>query len=239
MLTPEEYKRYSKQVALPQIGLGGQQKLKAAKVLVVGAGGLGCPALLYLAGAGIGTIGIADGDVVEISNLPRQVLYGNESVGKKKADEARRVLASINPMVKVVVYEEFITAQNAERIMQDFDVVIDATDNLETRYVMDEFSVRLQKPWIFGGVYKYEGQLSVFNHPLNKGVGYKDIYPKKENMNTPEDCNLAGVLGVLPGIIGCMQAAECIKIILGMNDVMSGKLVVFNLQSMQTQAFEI
>lgn len=239
MLTPEEYKRYSKQVALPQIGLGGQQKLKAAKVLVVGAGGLGCPALLYLAGAGIGTIGIADGDVIEVSNLPRQVLYGNESIGKKKAAEARRVLAAINPMVKVIVYEEFLTAQNAGRIMQDFDVVIDATDNLETRYLLDEVCVALQKPWIFGGVYQYEGQLSVFNYPANKGAGYKDIYPKKEHLETPEDCNLAGVLGVLPGIIGCMQAAECIKIILGMNDVMSGKLVVFNLQSMQTLVFEI
>ncbi len=239
MLTPDEYKRYSKQIALAEVGLGGQQKLKAAKVLVVGAGGLGCPALLYLASAGIGTIGIADGDVVEVSNLPRQILFGNESVGKKKTEEAKRVLAGINPMVKVIVYDEFLTAQNAERIMRDFDVVIDATDNLETRYLLDKFSVQLQKPWIFGGVYKYEGQLSVFNYPVGKGNCYSDIYPQGGNMETPEDCNLAGVLGVLPGIIGSMQAAECVKIILKMNDVMSGKLVVFNLQSMQTQVFEI
>ncbi len=239
MLTPDEYKRYSKQTALAEVGLGGQQKLKAAKVLVVGAGGLGCPALLYLASAGIGTIGIADGDLVEVSNLPRQILFGNESVGKKKTEEAKRVLTRINPMVNVIVYDEFLTAQNAERIMRDFDVVIDATDNLETRYVLDKFSEQLQKPWIFGGVYKYEGQLSVFNYPAGKGNCYNDIYPQGGNMETPEDCNLAGVLGMLPGIIGSMQAAECVKIILKMNDVMSGKLVVFNLQSMQTQVFEI
>jgi adenylyltransferase/sulfurtransferase len=239
MLTPEEYTRYSRQITLPQIGLGGQQKLKAARVLVVGAGGLGCPALLYLVAAGVGTIGLADGDVVEASNLQRQVLYSHDSVGKKKVAEAARVLSSINPLVKVVAYDELLTAQNAEHIIPDFDVVIDATDAIETRYLLDECCVQWQKPWIYGGVYQYEGQLSVFNYPVNKGVRYAAIYPKGENLATPADCALAGVLGVLPGIIGTMQAAECIKIIVAMDSVMSGKLVVFNMLSMHTDIYKI
>lgn len=239
MLSPEEYTRYSKQIALTEVGITGQLKLKAAKVLVVGAGGLGCPALQYLVAAGVGTLGIADGDVVDLSNLQRQILYGNESIGKKKVREAKRILADMNPLVNIICYEEFLTSQNAEKIVSDFDVVIDATDNLETRYLLDEVCLKLQKPWIFGGVYKHEGQLSVFNYPVNKGIRYRDIYPKGTNVTTPDDCNLAGVLGVLPGIIGTMQAAECLKVLLGKGEILSGKLVVLNILTMQTNIFSV
>lgn len=234
-----ELKRFSKQILLPGFGLKSQQKLRQGRVLVVGAGGLGCAAMQYLAVSGVGYLGIVDFDKVEVSNLPRQILYTEQSIGKFKTEEARRKLLELNPGGRIDIWSERLNSTNVSNIFKDFDIIIDATDNIETRYIIDRCCNELDKPWVFGAVYRYEGQLSVLNYVENekKGPTYNCIFPENEMPGTIPDCETAGVLGVLPGIIGTMQASECIKIITGFGQVMSGVLYQLNIQTLQSHTF--
>lgn len=228
--------RYDKQIALPEVGEAGQQKLAEAKVLVVGAGGLGCPALQYLAAAGIGTIGIVDGDVVNETNLHRQVLYTNSDVGRPKVQVAAERLYRLNPEVKINTYTEFLTAKNAMDIVANYDLVVDATDNFAARYRINDVCVKLDKPVVYGAIHRFEGQVSVFNY--KGGPTYRCLFPDKPAESQIPDCNETGVLGVLPGIIGTQQATEVLKIILGIGEVLSGKLMTLNLLTNFTRTFE-
>lgn len=224
--------RYSRQTALPQLGTAGQQKIQSARVLVVGAGGLGCPALLYLAAAGIGHIGIADDDTVAISNLNRQILFTPADAGKPKADTAAQKLQQFNPSLQYTVFNQRITNQNALQILPLFDVVIDGSDNLATRYMLSDVCRLLQKPLVYGAVYRFEGQVGVFHyspHNMANSVGYRHLFPQPPPPNLAPDCAVSGILGVLPGITGTMQAAETLKIIAGLGSPLAGKLLTFNL----------
>lgn len=237
MLSQEEFNRYSKQMALQEISLQGQDKLRQSKVLVVGAGGLGCPVLQYLTAAGIGYIGICDGDVVELSNIQRQILYGSDSIGKFKVDIALQVLQNLNRNTQFKTYCIFINAENASSIIEDYDIIIDATDNMESRYLLDDVCSQLHKPWIFGGIYRHEGQVSVFNFPVGEGPTYNSLYPLNKDATEVLDCNMAGVLGVLPGLIGIIQANECIKMVLGIGNVLAGKMMWINMLTLETRFF--
>ncbi|MEP1086521.1 HesA/MoeB/ThiF family protein [Algoriphagus sp.] len=226
--------RFQRQIILQGIGISGQQKLKASRVLVVGAGGLGCAVLPYLAAAGIGKIGIVDGDKIEESNLHRQILYSTEQVGLYKTSEAAQDLVKKNPGLEVLVFEEFLTAKNAAEIFSDFDLIIDATDNLFIRYVIDDTCIACGKPFVYGSIHQFQGQVSVFN--FEGGPTYRDIFPE-DNKSAP-NCAEAGVLGTTVGLIGMLQANEAMKIILGIGEVLSGKLLIYNLLNNTQQVFE-
>ncbi|OWY16785.1 hypothetical protein C7N43_30100 [Sphingobacteriales bacterium UPWRP_1] len=224
--------RYERQIALPQIGEQGQQKIQAASVLVVGAGGLGCPALLYLAAAGVGHIGIADDDTVALSNLNRQTLFTPADVGKPKAQTAAQKLQAFNPNLQYTVYNHRLTNQNALQILPLFDVVIDGSDNLPTRYLLSDACRLLKKPLVYGAVYRFEGQVAVFNLPDANGgnsISYRNLFPRPPDAQNAPDCAVSGILGILPGITGTMQAAEALKIIAGLGTPLAGKLLTFNL----------
>ena len=226
--------RYIRQITLPQVGLSGQQKLMESSVLVIGAGGLGCAILPYLAAAGIGKIGIIDGDRIEESNLHRQVLYGAEQIGGLKAKEAADSILKNNPDVEILVFDEFLTQKNAKQIFSDFDLILDATDNLFIRYVINDTCVSLNKPFVYGSIHQFQGQVSVFNY--QGGPSYRDIFPE-ENQSAP-NCAEAGVLGTTVGLIGMLQANEALKIILEIGEVLSGKLLIYDLLSNSQQVFE-
>jgi molybdopterin/thiamine biosynthesis adenylyltransferase len=228
--------RYDKQIALPEVGEAGQQKLAEAKVLVVGAGGLGCPALQYLAAAGVGTIGIVDGDVVNETNLHRQVLYTNPDVGKPKAAVAAERLKQLNPEVEIQTFPEFLTAANAMDIVANYDLIVDTTDNFAARYRINDVCVKLDKPFVYGAIHRFEGQISVFNY--KGGPTYRCLFPDKPAESQIPDCNEMGVLGVLPGIVGTYQATEVLKVILEIGEVLSGKLMTLNLLTNSTRTFE-
>ncbi len=235
MLSKEEKARYSKQIILPEIGVGGQHKLKSARVLVVGAGGLGCPVLQYLAAAGVGTIGIADGDVVDISNLQRQVLYHNSDIGKPKATVAAERIAAINPEISVVVHPAFLDSENALEIIRDYDIVVDGSDNFDARYLINDACVMLGKPMVSGAIYKFEGQVSVFNY--QGGPTYRCLFPEPPGAGASPNCADIGVVATLPGIIGTIQANEVIKVITGIGDVLTGRLLVIDTLTMDTHSF--
>jgi adenylyltransferase/sulfurtransferase len=224
--------RYNRHIILSEIGQKGQDKLSKAKVLVVGAGGLGCPVLQYLAAAGVGTIGIIDFDVVEKSNLQRQILFGTSSLGKNKATEAKRKLDDLNDSIKIIAYPQKLTFQNAIQLFNQYDVIVDGTDNFETRYLINDACVITNKTLVFGAIYKFQGQVSVFNY--NNGPSYRCAFPNKPKKNAIPNCSEVGVLGVLPGIIGTMQANEVLKIILGIGNVLSGKLLCYDALTNQT-----
>ncbi|AKD04252.1 HesA/MoeB/ThiF family protein [Pontibacter korlensis] len=226
MLQAEEIKRYSRQIILPEIGHEGQARLKQAKVLMLGAGGLGCPVLQYLTAAGVGTIGIVDNDVVDESNLQRQILYWVEDVGRKKATVAAEKLGKQNPFVNFRIYTERLTAENAEEIIATYDLVVDGSDNFQTRYLVNDICVTLNKPLVFGSIFKFEGQVSVFNY--NGGPTYRCIYPTPPAPEEVPSCSEIGVLGVLPSLIGSYMASEAIKVICRIGSVLSGKLLVLN-----------
>lgn len=228
--------RYNKQIALPEVGEAGQQKLAEAKVLVIGAGGLGCPALQYLVAAGIGTIGIVDGDVVNETNLHRQVLYTKSDVGKPKVKVAAERLYQLNPEVKINTYSEFLTAKNAMDIVANYELIVDATDNFAARYRINDICVKLDKPFVYGAIHRFEGQISVFNY--KGGPTYRCLFPDKPAENQIPNCNETGVLGVLPGIVGTYQTTEVLKMILGVGEVLSGKLMTLNLFTNSNQVFE-
>jgi len=237
MLKGEELKRYSRQVILPEIGINGQEKLKNAKVLMIGAGGLGCPVLQYLVAAGVGEIGIVDDDVVDISNLHRQILYGVNDVGGLKAVIAKQKLALLNPHTFITAYPVRFTSANAESICGAYDLVIDGSDNFGTRYLVNDACVALNKPLVFGSIFKFEGHVSVFNH--QDGPDYRDIFPEAPPSDEVPNCAEIGVLGVLPGIIGTYMANEAIKIICGIGEALSGKFMTINALDNTTNIFKV
>lgn len=240
LLSKEEVKRYEKHLLLPEIGLEGQQKLKSAKVLVLGAGGLGCPVLMYLAAAGVGTLGIVDNDTVELSNLQRQVLYPVDAIGKKKAEVARERLRSINPTISIVAHPVRFSADNALNLVQGYDFVVDCTDNFPTRYLLNDTCIITDKPFIYGSIHRFEGQISVFNFKDaegQEGPSYRCLFP-----DAPEEmpnCSEIGVIGVLPGIIGTWQAMEAIKLITGIGQILSGKLLIIDTLTHQQRVIKI
>ena len=231
VFSAEELQRYSRHFVLPEVGRSGQEKLKAASVLVVGAGGLGSPALLYLAAAGVGTIGIADMDSVDASNLQRQVVHTSDRIGRPKTASAAETLRGINPNVVVKSHNERLTSDNALEILRPYDVVIDGTDNFPTRYLLNDACVLLGKPCMYGSVLRFEGQASVFD--ARRGPCYRCLFPEPPPPELAPNCAEAGVLGVLPGIIGSIQANEAIKIILGVGDVLIGRLLLFDALRME------
>jgi adenylyltransferase/sulfurtransferase len=238
----EELSRYDRHIIIPDFGFEAQKKLKAAKVLVVGSGGLGSPALLYLAAAGVGTIGIIDFDVVDDSNLQRQVLFGVDEIGKPKAEAAKKRLEALNPHITIKVYNQQITSQNALDIIKDYDVVADGTDNFPTRYLVNDACVLLGKPNVYASIFQFEGQVSVFNY-VNKqgelGPNYRDLYPTPPPPGLVPSCAEGGVLGVLPGIIGSLQALEVIKVITGVGETMSGRFFIFDALNFESRTFKI
>lgn len=212
-------------MALPEIGNLGQQKILNAKVLVIGAGGLGCPVLQMLAASGVGTLGIVDGDVVEETNLHRQLLYTTDDCGTKKVDAAANAIHKINSDVKVNVYPEFISESNIATIVKDYEILVDCTDTIATRYLINDISVHLGKPMIYASIHKFEGQISVFNY--QNGPTYRCLFPEKNSHEVP-NCVTTGVLGILPNTLGMLQATEVLKMILGIGEVLSGKLLIYN-----------
>lgn len=233
-LSNDDLSRFTRHFSLNEIGQEGQEKLKNAKVLVVGAGGLGSPLLIYLAAAGVGTIGIVDDDVVSISNLQRQILYTAAEVGFKKVEVASRKLSALYPEIEIQIFDFRLNEEKAEEIFKNYDVIADCTDNYKTRALIGDVSAKLNKPLAFASVLNYEGQISVFN--FGGGPAFSDLYP-----NIPKDGiykeNEIGLLGVLPGIAGTLQANEIIKIITGYGEVISGKLLVFNIQENRFNLF--
>ncbi|HSD06270.1 HesA/MoeB/ThiF family protein [Flavobacterium sp.] len=220
----QEYLRYNRQTILPEIGDEGQEKLKNAKVLVIGAGGLGCPILQYIATAGVGTIGIVDFDTIEIHNLHRQILYTENEIGKSKVVVAKSVLEKLNPLISVESFEEKLSSENAARLIQGFDIVVDGSDNFTTRYLVNDTCVTLGKSLIYGSILGFEGQLAVFNHQGSKNL--RDLFPEPPNPKDVPSCSLNGVLGTLPGMIGTMMAHETLKLIIGLPGL-KNELVLF------------
>ncbi|HHP7232587.1 MAG TPA: molybdopterin-synthase adenylyltransferase MoeB [Xenococcaceae cyanobacterium] len=228
--TKEEYQTYSRHIILPEVGLEGQKRLKAASVLCIGTGGLGSPLLLYLAAAGIGRIGIVDFDVVDKSNLHRQIIHGTDWVGKPKIASAKNRIRQINPNCHVDLYETALTSANALDILEPYDIVVDGTDNFPTRYLTNDACVLLNKPNVYGSIFRFEGQATVFNY--QDGPNYRDLYPEPPPPGMVPSCAEGGVLGVLCGIIGTIQATETIKIILGAENTLSGRLLLYNAWNM-------
>jgi sulfur-carrier protein adenylyltransferase/sulfurtransferase len=225
-LSQDELLRYSRHLLLPEVGPEGQRRLKAARVLLVGAGGLGSPAALYLAAAGIGTLGLVDFDAVDLTNLQRQVLHGTSDVGTAKTDSAESRLRDLNPNVAIEKFTERLTSANALRILRDFDVIVDGSDNFPTRYLVNDAAVLAGKPNVYGAIFRFEGQISVFD--AARGPCYRCLYAEPPPPGLVPSCAEAGVLGVLPGVIGSMQALEAIKLVLGAGDSLVGRLLLFD-----------
>ena len=240
--TKEELARYNRHIIIPDFGIEAQKKLKAAKVLVIGSGGLGSPLLLYLAAAGVGTLGIVDLDVVDDSNLQRQVLFGVQDIGIPKVEAAKIRLKQLNPHIKIKTYNTQFTSQNALEIIKDYDVVADGTDNFPTRYLVNDASVLAGIPNVYASIFQFEGQVSVFNYTDKngtKGPNYRDLYPTPPEPCLIPNCAEGGVLGVLPGIIGSLQANEVIKVITGVGEPLSGRFFVFDALTFETRTLKI
>ncbi len=235
--TPEQLIRYSRHFLLPEVGEDGQAKLLQAKVLMVGAGGLGSPAAYYLAAAGVGTLGIIDNDVVDISNLQRQILHANDRVGMPKVDSAKKTLEGLNPDVKVVPYQAKLTSENIMEIIKDYDLVVDGCDNFPTRYLVNDACVLTGRPNVHGSIFQFEGQATVF-YP-GKGPCYRCLYPEPPPAEMAPSCAEAGVLGVLPGLIGVIEALEAVKLILGKGDTLVGRLLHFNTLTMEINTLKL
>lgn len=237
MLTTDELRRYNRHLLIPEFGLAGQERLKAARVLVIGCGGLGSPILLYLAAAGVGTLGIIDGDRVDESNLQRQILYGTESIGKAKVEETAKRLQSLNPFCTIEPYFEQLTSKNALGILEKYDLIIDGSDNFPTRYLVNDACVLLNKPLIYGAIYRFEGQVAIFNY--QNSPNYRDLFPTPPPPELAPNCAEAGVLGVLPGIIGSLQANEAIQLLAGIGEPLVGKLFVMDALTLTTRIIKI
>ncbi len=241
-LSPEELSRYSRHITIPEFNIEGQKKLKAARVLVIGSGGLGSPVLLYLAAAGVGHIGIVDFDVVDDSNLQRQVLFTVEDIGKSKAETAKKRLLALNPYIDFKVYNTAFTKDNALEIIKDYDVVADGTDNFPTRYLVNDACVLSGKTNVYASIFQFEGQVSVFNYIDENGVrgpNYRDLFPEPPPPGLVPNCSEGGVLGVLPGIIGSLQANEVIKVITGVGETLSGRLFLFDAAAFSTRILKV
>jgi sulfur-carrier protein adenylyltransferase/sulfurtransferase len=230
MLTPEDIQRYHRHLIIPEVGSVGQRKLKAAKVLLIGAGGLGSPASLYLAAAGVGTLGLVDFDVVDVSNLQRQILHGTSWIGKSKIASGKSRIGELNPQVQVIGHEEPLTSENAFRIFEPYDIIVNGCDNFPTRYLANDAAVLLEKPLVDGSIFRFEGQANVFMP--GKGC-YRCLYPAPPPPGAVPSCAEAGVLGILPGIIGVIQAIEVVKLILGIGDSLQGRLLLFDALEMK------
>jgi sulfur-carrier protein adenylyltransferase/sulfurtransferase len=226
ILSEAQKERYSRHLLIPEVGVEGQTKLLESRVLLIGAGGLGSPAALYLAAAGVGTIGIVDFDVVDVSNLQRQVLHATDRVGEKKTDSARQSIAALNPEVRVVAHEEMLTQDNVERLIEGYDVILDGTDTFETRYTLNDAAVAAGIPVVHASVFRFEGQLTTFI-PY-QGPCYRCLYPTPPPPELAPGCSVAGVLGVVPGIMGLLQANEVLKLLLGIGDTLAGRLLLFD-----------
>jgi len=231
VLTREELHRYSRHLILPDVALDGQKRIKAARVLLIGAGGLGSPAALYLAAAGVGTLGLVDFDVVDVTNLQRQVLHGTSDVGHSKLESARGRIADLNPNVQVETHETRLTSANALEIMREYDVIVDGTDNFATRYLTNDACVLLGKPNVYGSIFRFEGQASIFATP--DGPCYRCLFPNPPPPGLVPSCAEGGVLGVLPGIVGTIQATEALKLILGVGDTLVGRLLLIDAMGMR------
>ncbi len=236
-LTQDDYERYSRHLILPEVGMEGQKRLKAASVLCIGTGGLGSPLLLYLAAAGVGRIGIVDFDVVDSSNLHRQVIHSSSWVGKPKIESAKSRILEINPYCQVDLYETRLSSENALDILQPYDVVVDGTDNFPTRYLVNDACVLLNKPNVYGSIFRFEGQATVFNY--EGGPNYRDLYPEPPPPGMVPSCAEGGVLGVLCGIIGTIQATEVVKIIIGKGNTLSGRLMLYDALEMKFRELKL
>jgi adenylyltransferase/sulfurtransferase len=236
-LSQQEVARYSRHLIMPEVGMEGQKRLKAASVLLIGAGGLGSPLGLYLAAAGIGRIGLVDFDVVDFSNLQRQVLHGTPDVGRPKLQSARQKLNAINPEVTLDLYETRLTSANALSILANYDIVIDGTDNFPTRYLVNDACVLLDKPNVYGSIFRFDGQASVFWPP--HGPCYRCLYPEPPPPGEVPSCAEGGVLGILPGLVGCIQATEAVKLILGKGSPLVGRLLLYDALQMKFQEFKV
>ena len=237
MLSKNELKRYNRHIIMSEIGINGQKKLKSAKVLVIGAGGLGCPVLQYITAAGVGTIGICDFDFVDESNLQRQILFNTEDIGKAKAKVAAQKLSLLNPNVKIITHNQKLDKTNVLDIFKDYDIIVDGSDNFPTRFLVNDACVILGKILVFGAIYKFEGQISVFNY--KNGPTYRCLIPEEPLISENISCSQVGVIGVLPGIIGSYQANEVVKIIAEIGDVMSGKILLIDTLRMEHNIIEI
>lgn len=237
-LSNEEIARYSRHLIMPEVGMTGQRKLKQGSVLLIGTGGLGSPLALYLAAAGVGHIGLVDFDVVDSSNLQRQIVHGTSTVGMAKTESAKRRLADLNPLVEVTTYETQITSENALDLMRPYDVIIDGTDNFPTRYLTNDAAVMLGKPNIYGSIFRFEGQATVF-HPKEGGPCYRCLYPEPPPPGLVPSCAEGGVLGVLPGVIGTIQATEAIKLLTGIGDPLIGRLMLYDALSMRFRELKL
>ncbi len=226
VLTPEQRRRYSRHLLMPEVGAEGQARLLESRVLVVGAGGLGAPALLYLAAAGVGTIGVVDFDTVELSNLQRQVIHATDRVGRKKTESAAETVRALNPDVRFVAHDEVLDAGNVERILAGYEVVLDGTDTFETRYVLNDAAVRAGIPVVHASVFRFEGQLTVF--APGRGPCYRCLYPAPPPPELAPGCSVAGVLGVVPGTLGILQATEVLKLLLGVGEPLIGRLLLYD-----------
>jgi adenylyltransferase/sulfurtransferase len=242
LISEQEWKRYKRHLQLPGFDHNAQIKLKESSVLVVGAGGLGCPILLYLAAAGIGKIGIIDFDTVEIENLHRQILYNEGDIGKFKAEVAAEKIRNLQPTAEVIVFNKSIDYQNVSLIVPAFEIIVDGSDNFATRYLLNDACVLYHKPYIYGAVFQFEGQVSSFNISLKEGIrscNYRNIYPDPPTIGVIPSCNEGGVLGILPGIIGCVQALEVIKLITGLGDLIINETWIFDALTMESHKIKI
>ncbi|PWU18219.1 MAG: molybdenum cofactor biosynthesis protein MoeB [Verrucomicrobia bacterium] len=237
-LSPEELRRYARHLILPEVGMEGQKRLRSTSVLCIGAGGLGSPVSMYLAAAGIGRLGIVDFDAVELSNLQRQILHGSDKIGRPKTESARETLHRVNPNVEVVLHETRITSQNAFEILELYHLVVDGTDNFATRYLMNDACVLKKKPNIYGSIFRFEGQASVLAPHLG-GPCYRCLYPEPPPPGTVPSCAEGGVLGVLPGIIGTIQATETLKLALGVGSSLVGRLLLFDALEMKFREIKL
>lgn len=237
VLTPEQRNRYSRHLLMPEVGEEGQQKLLGARVLLLGAGGLGSPAALYLAAAGVGTLGIVDMDVVDDSNLQRQILHNVDRIGERKVDSAKKTIALLNPDVNVITFDVRLDATNISDIIGQFDLVVDGADNFPVRYMLNDASVRLGIPVVHGSIFRFEGNVTVFDP--KRGPTYRDMLPEPPPAELAPSCSEAGVLGVLPGIVGCLQALEAMKLILGIGEPLIGRYLAFDALDMEFREFKI
>lgn len=237
VLSDVEVERYSRQIRIPEVGLAGQAKILESSVLVIGAGGLGCPSSIYLTAAGVGTIGIVDNDVVDLSNLQRQILHNTSSIGSPKTESAKATLNEINPLTEVRTYQEQLTSANIMDIIEPYDIIVDGTDNFPTRYLINDASVWTGKPNIHGSVFRFEGQVTLF-HPDN-GPCYRCLYPHPTPPDLAPSCADAGVLGVLPGIVGLLQAVETLKFIIGQGDSLAGRLITYDALTTTFREFKL
>ena len=235
VLTAEQKQRYSRHLLIPEVGSAGQARLLSSKALFIGAGGLGSPAALYLAAAGVGTIGIVDFDIVDVSNLQRQIIHTTDRVGERKVESARQSINALNPEIKVVLHEEMLVAANVERLIAGYDVILDGTDTFETRYILNDAAVAAGIPVVHASVFRFEGQLTTF--VPYEGPCYRCLYPTPPPPELAPGCSVAGVLGVVPGILGLLQANEALKVLLGIGTTLSGRLLLFD--ALETEFTEL